>query len=505
MPVAVAQNIVANFVGRAVTTLLGLAIVPTYGRLMGMEAFGLVGFFATLQALLTLLDFGITPMVSRELARLSARDDEVAATEMRDLVRTVGTGYALIGAASGILVALLAPVIARHWINAEHLPPHTVTGAIMLMGLVLALQWPQSVFSGGIMALQQQVVANQLYGAMSVVRTLGAYALLRWVSPTLEAFFVWQAVVSSVHTLALMMLLRRSMPRSNRAARFRKDLLVSNWKFAAGMSGVMIAGMVLSQADKAIASRLLPLEQFGYYALAATAANGLYNITGPISAAVGPRLVQLVAGDDEGALRAFYHRGCQALSALLLPPTMVLVVYREEVLAAWTGDPAAVRNGRDVLALLAIGTCLNGLMGIPYSLQVAHGSTRLALVINAIALLVGVPAMWLSARTWGAVGAAVGWVAYNGCALVALAYFTHRHLMPGEGWRWLSHDVALPFAAVLAATALGWLIPAPLGTRVGMLAHLVAVGAVMMGAALLATPATRAIVRGWLARLAART
>ena len=57
-----------------------------------------------------------------------------------------------------------------------------------------------------------------------------------------------------------------------------------------------------------------------------------------------------------------------------------------------------------VLSLLAIGTCLNGLMVLPYALQLAYGWTRLALYINLVAVAVLAPLIYFLAIHFGAPG-----------------------------------------------------------------------------------------------------
>ena len=41
------------------------------------------------------------------------------------------------------------------------------------------------------------------------------------------------------------------------------------------MSGIAVLAVILTQMDKVILSRMLPLEMFGYYALASTVATSL--------------------------------------------------------------------------------------------------------------------------------------------------------------------------------------------------------------------------------------
>ncbi|MDE2320337.1 MAG: hypothetical protein KGL31_00215 [candidate division NC10 bacterium] len=45
----VKRNIVANTLGKGWSMLMGLVFVPLYIKFLGMEAYGLIGFFATLQ------------------------------------------------------------------------------------------------------------------------------------------------------------------------------------------------------------------------------------------------------------------------------------------------------------------------------------------------------------------------------------------------------------------------------------------------------------------------
>ena len=68
-------NILANFAGKGWNALMLVALVPLYIRVLGIEAYGLIGFFTTLQAVFALLDLGLSTTLNRETARLSARAD----------------------------------------------------------------------------------------------------------------------------------------------------------------------------------------------------------------------------------------------------------------------------------------------------------------------------------------------------------------------------------------------------------------------------------------------
>src|SRR5947208_2709137 len=81
------SNLVANYIGQGWSALMSLAFLPLYIKYLGMEAYGLIGLFATMQAWLALLDLGMTPTLSREMARFTAGIRSVSS--IRDLLRTV--------------------------------------------------------------------------------------------------------------------------------------------------------------------------------------------------------------------------------------------------------------------------------------------------------------------------------------------------------------------------------------------------------------------------------
>jgi len=78
-------NVVANFLSLGYLALVGIVMVPAYVSRLGVEAFGLVSFFVVLQTFFLLLDFGLTPSMSREVARF--RGGAVDALSLRQLLR----------------------------------------------------------------------------------------------------------------------------------------------------------------------------------------------------------------------------------------------------------------------------------------------------------------------------------------------------------------------------------------------------------------------------------
>lgn len=432
---------------------MGLAFIPLYIRFMGVEAYGLIGIFATLQAMFVILDTGITATLCREMARLSALPGREQ--EMRNLVRSLEIIYWCAAIFIGMAVMAISPFIAHYWVKASQLSPQTIGQALLIMGFAMALQWPSSFYSGGLMGLQKQVLLNAINIGISTLRGVGAVLILWLISPTIQAFFSWQIIISVINTCLLSFFLWHRLPLAEKRATFQKQLLTGIWRFAAGMSGISILSTILTQLDKIILSKMLTLEMFGYYTLAGVFAMSLYRLIGPVFSAVYPRFTQLVSLANQDGLKKLYHESCQFMSVLILPVSVVVAMFSYEIMLLWTQNQLTAEKSHTLVSILICGTALNGLMNIPYGLQLAHRWTRLALSANLIAIIMLAPMIVFMTFQYGALGAASLWVILNGGYVFVSIHFMHKRLLPREKWSWYWHDVSLPLIASLLIPSLG--------------------------------------------------
>jgi O-antigen/teichoic acid export membrane protein len=486
------RNVIANFAGKAWAVLMSLAVVPFYLRFLGIEAYGLIGFFLVLVAIFSMLDLGLGTTLNRRFAQLSVQPG--AAQEMRDLLRTLEIIYWLFGIAIGIAVIALAPFIAGYWIKSQQLPPQSVARAVAMMGIAIACHWPLALYAGGLMGLQKQVASNTIASVIATLRNVGGVLVVWQIAPTIEAFFAWQIMVSFAETLLTGILLHRFLPAAPARAGIRMRLLKDVWRFAAGITGISVMAVVLTQLDKVILSKVLSLEAFGYYNLAWRVASGLYYLVSPINAAFFPRFAQLAVLDDRAELARLYHRGCQLTSVVVLPVTVVLALFATEFLMLWIGNPVITASSSAMLSLLVVGTALNGLMNLPLTLQLAFGWTRLVLVMNTVAAIVLAPTIYFMSVRYGGVGAAWMWIILNSAYVVFMLQIMHRRLLPGHLRQWFLVDVGMPLAAALVVAVSWQQVVGVSGTAGWMLSKLAAVSLLTAMAAAFAAPQVRAMI-----------
>ena len=479
----------ANFAGSIWQALMSFIFIPLYIKFTGIESWGLIGIFLTLQAMSSILDLGMSNTLNREMARLSALKDREQ--EMRNLVRTLEMLYWSIAAFVGITIVSLSPVIAHHWIKASQLSPKTIEQAFLLMGLAIALQMPVGFYSGGLMGLQRQVLLNAINIVTNTLRGIGAVLLLWLVSPTIQAYFLWQIVVSIINILFVAMFLKRRLSFGGNTAVFQKQLLKGVWRFAAGMSGIAILGVILTQMDKVILSRMLPLETFGYYTLASTVAMSLGYLISSVFYSVYPMFTQSASIDDQDGLKRLYHKSCQFMSVVILPVAIVTALFSYEIILLWTRNPVTAEKTHLLVSILICGTAINGLMNLPYALQLAFGWTKLSFFKSIIAVILLVPLIIYMTMRYGAVGAASVWLVLNMGMFLFEIPIMHRRLLRKEKWRWYLQDVCLPLAVCIFVAGTGRIFVSGPMSEFALLLNLTIVSALTLGITALATPVTR--------------
>src|SRR5256885_15000074 len=100
-PSSLRRNIFANYVSQVYVALIGIAMVPLYLKYLGIEAYGLVGFFTVVQAWTQLLDFGLSPTLGREAAKFNAGVTTLESLNM--FLRLLEIIFSIFGAAIIVL------------------------------------------------------------------------------------------------------------------------------------------------------------------------------------------------------------------------------------------------------------------------------------------------------------------------------------------------------------------------------------------------------------------
>lgn len=434
---------------------MGLAFIPIYIHFLGMEAFGLIGLFAIMQAWLTLLDFGMTPTISREMAKYTAGSH--TRESIKDLLRSLETISVSVGILIVLLIWIASGWLATNWLKVEKLPVEQVSSAIAVIGLVVALRFLEGLYRSAIIGLQRQVWLNCILSLAATLRWGGAAAVV-WMLPDVNAYFYWHAFISVATIFAFLIAIHCWLPNLNRPPKFSFSAIKQIWPFAKGMLLTTLLALLLTQIDKILLSKLIDLEAFGYYTLAATIVAVLYQVAIPISQAYYPRMTEQVVRGELSQLAATYHQASQLVTVFVVTIAFVAIAFSYDLLMMWTGDQEVSVNTAPIISILALGTMLNALLYIPNMLLLANGWTDLAVKVNAVAVIILAPSIYLVTPQHGAIGAAWCWVLLNVGYISVAMHFLYKRTLSQEKRQWYFHDLGLPSLAIGGVVVLSYLL-----------------------------------------------
>jgi O-antigen/teichoic acid export membrane protein len=489
------RNILANYASQIYVTLIGIVMLPLYVKYMGAEAYGLVGFFAMLQAFFNLLDLGLTPTIARESAR--HHGGAISAVTYRRLYRSLSAVFVCIAVIGGTALLAMAGTVSERWLNIRSLPPSEVLGAVQLMAVCVAMRWMGGLYRGVITGSERLVWLSGFNAVIATLRFVGVFVTM-WIWGYTPVVFFWhQLAVAALEVGVLLVMCHLLLPNMQGLVdhigwSFRP--IHSLLRFSLTIAFTSAVWVLVTQTDKLILSGILPLAEYGYFTLAVLAAGGITTVTGPISMALLPRMARLHAEGDHVEIRRLYNQSAQLVSVIAGSLAVTLAFGAEPLLYAWTGSREVTDATAPILRLYTIGNGLLALGAFPFYLQYARGNLRYHLIGNIVMVVVLIPAIILAAMKSGGIGAGWVWVAMNALYLIVWVGYVHSKLEPGLHWNWLNRNVLTILLPTLVVGLLLSLFRYDLQNRVSALVHVGSIATACMLVAILASPLLRQVV-----------
>lgn len=403
------NNILANYIGTGFVVLAPMLALPYYLHALGSNVWGLVGFITALQAVLTMIDAGMSQTLVREFAlRLDVGGGSKNATAalLFGFERIYWT-FALI---AGCIVALLASFIAKNWLNLGDLPIALGQQAVYGAAALFAVQFPGSVYRSLLVGAQAHVKLNGVLLSGAFLRHIGAIAVVTmW--PTLMAYLIWHIAIAFLETLVRANLAWAILSTKRSLIGWQIDELRPTWTIIASMSGAAFFGALTVQMDKIILSRMVSIEQFGYYVIASTVATGLLQLIYPLLQGSLPRAIHL-----RNQPANLYKLNIKLFKAIVFIAGLVIIGYvfiGKFVLITWLKNAQVAEVVYHLLAALLIGTLLNAFYNIGYINWIAQEKVRIIFQVYLLSFVMTVILVPIFVVQFGTIGAAFGWIIIN--------------------------------------------------------------------------------------------
>lgn len=435
------KNVIASYLSQFYCTLVSVIVIPIYIKYMGAEAYGLIGFFSMIQALFNLLDIGITPTVARESARLKNSTFEII--EFRQLLFTLEVIFIILAFMGGIFIYLSSSMIAENWLNSSTLTKATLSKSLQIIAIIVALRWTCGLYRSVLNGFEYIEWLGKYNAIIATLRYLLIIPIIIFFNSDIIEFFVFQLVVAFLELILIVNKTYHHLPRLTISIFRNVNLfnLKPLLKFSASIAFTSLIWVIVTQLDKLVLSKILPLSEYGFYTLAVLVANGILVINAPIGNASIPRMTKLFSENKKHEFYLTYKKITQFICIAVDSVSIFLFVFAYEVVFLWTGDSILSNKAAPILQLYCAGNGVLGLTGLPFVLQYANGNLRYHFIGNILFSTFLIPSIVFFSVHFGAIGAGYTWFISNLLILFTWTPYIHHKLNPDLNINWFKHDV----------------------------------------------------------------
>lgn len=437
------KNVIANYIGQAYVLIINIVSLPIIVKIMGPEAYGLVGFFTVVQSWFMLLDLGITPTICRQTANCLKEPEKLK--KLRQQIRLMEVFFIFISMFGLSILIFFSDFITNKWLKVNKLNLDEVKYCILLMAILISFRWLTGLYKGVVTGFEQIVWLNKANSIISTFKFILIIPILEFYGSSPSVFFIYQLIIGITETVLYFFKVQRYLPKSSQFLPSNSVVLINEiLGFSILISFTNIVWILITQSDKLLLSNNLSLTEFTYFTLATQLAYAPVLICNPITNALLPRLANIAAKKEMNTLSSTYRQGIQMVSVIATPIVLIIVLYPKQLLMVWCNDTLITNSVFFTLFLYAIGNWFMVLASFPYYLQFALGNLKLHFIGNCIFLFIYIPELIWATKKFGSNGAGYSWLFSNMIFFFVWVPIVHRFILNKYTIKYFYIDVFKP-------------------------------------------------------------
>ncbi|MCX7858331.1 MAG: oligosaccharide flippase family protein [Deltaproteobacteria bacterium] len=428
-------GLLSNFCFYFLNTFLSIAFTPIYLSQIGNEGYGVIGFFNSATAMLSLLDFGIPVAISREFAKSSLI--AVERTRKENLLRTAEVVFLFIFLASLLISYFTSIFFANFWVTPKDLTVDQIMVCFLLMSISFSLQLFGTIYSSSLLGLSEHLALNSILIIHLIFRHVGSLVVLAASDQKLYSFLAWQILIVALQNFTLSFFTWRKVGGFF-SSRVELSLLKPFHRFSSGVFIVTFLNLLGMNLDKLLVGKIVDLESLSYYTFSAGIISLIFNIlVSPFYNVSYPTFSSLSTSGDHKNLCKEYHGFCQKVALLVIPVGIFVSTFSEDLLIVWLRNNSFAENASPILSVLSITWIFLSLKVIPYRLRLAYGWIRLDVIENLFFILYLIIILPLLISYYGSLGAAYSLLIFGFISCFFTVFLTHTKILKGEYKNWL--------------------------------------------------------------------
>ena len=435
------HNILYNLVGQFLRAIIGFFAFKYVLQRLGSDAFGIIIFVQVMDITLsTVLERGIASTTTREVASYPRTDPYLI-----QLLRTASLFYWATFFLLAVSLFAAAPFIIRRWFNLTTMDPVQGIYIFRLLGLASLLVLPRSLYGSLIRGMQRMEINNLIDVLTMLIQQVGIILILVLKGQVLHVVY-WMALCFILSTLAYIIVTASCFSKRALIPGYYPEAVHKNREFASKMTAISVLAMIITQVDKVVMSKFLAIGVVGYYALAFNIISKMKAFTGASALAAFPSFSGYSRGERHDVLLSQYQKlqNLNAVVNFLVFAGFAILQY--PVYSYFLNKEAAGLLTLPTL-FLCIGSYMNSMVNIPYTLSIAAGAPDITLRSSLYSLVFVTPITIFLTVKWGMLGASLGWLIFN--------IFAFFYTIPRICRKCIKISVGSWYAAILKVCLLG--------------------------------------------------
>jgi O-antigen/teichoic acid export membrane protein len=415
---AAALSLLTNII----SALAGLIIIPMVLRTLGPNQFGLFALQQTLTSLARGIDFGLPACATRAIS--IAKHNNTSFHDVRELTRKA----LLVAMTFTLLVIASSPLVANSAIADS---ASISTNAIFISLSLTAINCGTSSLS---LYLQACVLGHPRTSLLYILRiaetasSFSCYLASTTYNHSLVLLTAAQLVVTATF-LAAYYLLHRLQSNADNApyvTKLEKNSADSNLQISLAVMNFVT--VLSASADRLCLSIMLPLAEFGQYAIASQAVTAVFSVfSQAISSVFFPRISSLATTMPEKATPLLKLANLTAI-AMSSASVCGFIIAGDAAILYWTKSPNLSRQMLTYLTtILSLSHSASTLSMTPLMLCIATGNLKGPLIASATGCIFCLSVLIPASYYLGAIGASIALLVAALLNLSILLPFANKH------------------------------------------------------------------------------
>ncbi|MCK3625814.1 O3 family O-antigen flippase [Escherichia coli] len=379
-------RVAVNFASKITFALISIITIPVIKSKLGVNAYGVLTFFLSIQVVILLLEGGMSATMARGLLNKKYKIYNISKAEYQSVYFIF---FILVSLFVFSIFIVFNHNISTLIYNLDDREVYSFISAdyvILLAGAMIALQFYIIYYEALFVAYEKQVSYGIHIIVFNVIKTIISLFLLIVFNLGLDVCFLVHVFCTFILIILLHIKAIKNGLLEITTLRVKKiytkiSFMKEEFHFSKNILCVSILSAIAFQADRLFITKYMGISAVGMYGIAYTLSTVPTLFTSSLYNVIYPRLIILTREQSSSAI-SFFELVSKLIYIIIIPTCVIISLNSTQILNIWIGKHEGIISL--LLSILIIATLFQGLQVIPFALQMAQERLKFTVFMNAI-------------------------------------------------------------------------------------------------------------------------